>query len=149
MEIICSDQEDKQIRLMDLKPGDLFKLPLNSGVFMLLRPISFMKDINITYNRNDRLCVDLSRKKVSIVNATEDVIPYHGLLEIWKKGGIDDRVLIALFDLKKVERKPWYRIYCGELISKLKKIRTEMEQNVELVSYIESELLKFKQNINH
>ena len=85
MEIICSDPEEKDIRLMDLKPGDIFKFPEGSRTFMLLHPKSFMDDRRITFHRSDRLCVDFDRKIATIIDATAVVVPYHGLLEIWKK----------------------------------------------------------------
>jgi hypothetical protein len=70
------------------------------------------------------------------------------LLKLWKQGKLDDRVIVTLIDFNMMKKKPWYRIYCGALIPKIKNISDEIRNNVHLVSLIESELLKFKQALN-
>jgi hypothetical protein len=71
------------------------------------------------------------------------------ILKIWKQGDLDERLLVYLYDLKKVKTKTWFRVYCGKLASDYKKIETNINSNVNLVSYIESELVKFKTTIKN
>jgi hypothetical protein len=70
------------------------------------------------------------------------------ILKLWKEGGLDDRVLISIFDLSKIKSKPWFRVYCGELASKYKKLATNINNNIHLSSFIEGELVRFKTIFN-
>lgn len=88
-------------------------------------------------------------KEYSIINGIEsyeDLLKGSPpvLLKLWKRGSVDERVLVSLFDFETVKRKPWYRIYCGDLVPKLKRINNEIKNSVDLVSLIETELVKFK-----
>lgn len=69
------------------------------------------------------------------------------LLKLWKSKKIDERAIIVMFDLEKVKKKTWYRIYCNELITKSKKIQQELKTNIDLLSFIETELVKFKNSL--
>jgi hypothetical protein len=66
------------------------------------------------------------------------------ILKLWKEGKLDERVLVKIFDLKKIKSKPWFRAYCGDLASRFSKLEKNINSNVHLSSFIEGELVKFK-----
>lgn len=68
------------------------------------------------------------------------------ILKLWKSGKIDERVLVSLFDFESVKKKPWYRIYCVDLASKITSVHSEIRKNGDVFSVMESELVKFKES---
>lgn len=64
------------------------------------------------------------------------------LLKLWKQGRLNDIIIVALLDFNKIKKKSWYRIYCGKIIPKLKTIESRLQNDVELNSFIECELVK-------
>jgi hypothetical protein len=84
------------------------------------------------------------------INTYEDLLKGSPpiLLKLWKQGKLDDRMIVTLIDFDKIKKKVWYRIYCGEIASKINRLKDEIGANVELVSTIENELLKLKQTLN-
>jgi len=84
---------------------------------------------------------------INDINRYEDLLKGSPpvLLKLWKRGSVDERVLISLFDFDKIKRKPWYRVYCGDLVPRIGRISKQIGNNVELSSFIEGELVKFKE----
>lgn len=70
------------------------------------------------------------------------------ILRLWKEGKINEKVLLSLYDISKVSKKPWFMIYGGDLSRKAKKIIKDINKDVHLNSYIESEKVKIKSVIN-
>jgi len=69
------------------------------------------------------------------------------ILKIWKEGNISDEVLLFMFDINIMKKKTWYKIYCGNLISKAKHVLESINSNVYLYSFMECEQLKLKNSI--
>lgn len=66
------------------------------------------------------------------------------ILKIWKEKKIDDIVLVSVFDLNSIKKKTWFKIYLGKLSNQFTKLLKDINTNVHLNSFIESELLRFK-----
>jgi hypothetical protein len=66
------------------------------------------------------------------------------ILKLWKTGKLDERILVSMFDLRKIKNKPWFRAYCGDLASRFIKLEKNINSNVHLSSFIEGELVRFK-----
>jgi hypothetical protein len=87
--------------------------------------------------------------KYVIINKIKDPIELEKgnppeILKLWKKGELDERVLVKVYDLKKIKTKPWFRAYCGELASSYSKIEKNINNDVNISSLIEGELLRYK-----
>jgi len=65
------------------------------------------------------------------------------ILKLWKEGLIIEEVIACIYDFDAIKKRPWARLYCGDIISRVPKIRDKMKQ-VDLISNVESELLKVK-----
>jgi len=66
------------------------------------------------------------------------------ILKYWKEEKITDVVLLFMFDIEKMKKKTWFKIYCNDLIFKSKTILKNINTNVNLYSFLESEQLRLK-----
>jgi hypothetical protein len=112
----------------------------------------YKEDTLIETKRKIKVAFDNLTKYVIINNIESEDVLYKGsppkIMKLWKEGAIDERVLVSMYDMSKVKSKPWFRVYCGELASKYKKLTTNINNNVNLSSFIEGELVKFKTIFN-
>ena len=69
------------------------------------------------------------------------------ILKLWKEGKIGELIVVKLFDLSQIRKKVWARAYCGELLSRMSKLKTEVKTG-RFSSFLEHEQLTLNKKIN-
>jgi hypothetical protein len=98
------------------------------------------KKIKVAFDKLINYCIINSVKdEQELLKGSPPII-----MKLWKEGKLDERVLVSVFDIRKIKRKPWFRAYCGDLASRFSKLEKSINSNVHLSSFIEGELVRFK-----
>lgn len=113
---------------------------------------NYKEDTDLEVKRKIKLAFDNLIEYCMINKVSREDQLYEGspplILKLWKQGHLEERVLVMLYDLNKVKQKTWFRVYCGDLASRYSKVKKNINSNVHLFSFIESETVRFKTIFN-